>query len=184
MGNSARRRPLRSSVARAAADLRRRCHPDAGARHRHQHRDLQRDQGGAAQPAAVSAIRRSWSCSSEQNPDGNTDLVAPLTFVDWRAQAQCDRRRWPRSVSCATRSRAAREPLERAERARDAGSVHGPRRNADRSGARSSPEEGVAGADRVVVLSRAFWERHFGGAPGVIGRNDSARRACRTPSSA
>src|SRR4026208_972928 len=22
---------------------------------------------------------------SEQNPDGNTDLVAPLTFLDWRA---------------------------------------------------------------------------------------------------
>ena len=25
---------------------------------------------------------------AEQNPDGNTDLVAPLTFVDWRSQSR------------------------------------------------------------------------------------------------
>src|SRR5580765_5506215 len=25
---------------------------------------------------------------SEQNPDGNIDLVAPLTFVDWQAQSR------------------------------------------------------------------------------------------------
>ena len=29
---------------------------------------------------------------TEQNPDGNTDLVAPLTFVDWRAQSRTIRR--------------------------------------------------------------------------------------------
>jgi putative ABC transport system permease protein len=32
------------------------------------------------------------------------------------------------------------------------------------------PEEGTPGADRVAVLSRAFWERHFGGSPSAIGR--------------
>ena len=32
------------------------------------------------------------------------------------------------------------------------------------------PEEGVPGADKVAVLSRAFWERHFGGSASVIGR--------------
>ena len=25
---------------------------------------------------------------SEQNPDGNTDLVAPLTFLDWKTQSR------------------------------------------------------------------------------------------------
>src|SRR5438067_9588064 len=40
---------------------------------------------------------------TEQNPDGNPDLVAPLTFVDWQAQSRAIRRS-PRSSSCATRS--------------------------------------------------------------------------------
>jgi putative ABC transport system permease protein len=31
-------------------------------------------------------------------------------------------------------------------------------------------EEGKPGADHVAILSRPFWERHFGGSPGVIGR--------------
>jgi putative ABC transport system permease protein len=33
-----------------------------------------------------------------------------------------------------------------------------------------APEEDSKGGDRVVVLSHAFWQRHFGGDPGVIGR--------------
>src|SRR5205823_13286799 len=31
-------------------------------------------------------------------------------------------------------------------------------------------EEGDPGKDRVALLSRAFWQRHFGGSPGVLGR--------------
>ena len=33
-----------------------------------------------------------------------------------------------------------------------------------------APDEGTPGADRVAILSRAFWQRHFGGAPSVIGQ--------------
>ena len=32
------------------------------------------------------------------------------------------------------------------------------------------PEEDQPGADRVVILSHAAWQRHFGGDPGVLGR--------------
>src|SRR5205085_4282922 len=32
------------------------------------------------------------------------------------------------------------------------------------------PEEGSPGADRVAILSRSFWQRHFGGSPNTIGR--------------
>src|SRR5204863_1409673 len=31
-------------------------------------------------------------------------------------------------------------------------------------------EEGHSGADRVALLSHPFWQQHFGGSPGVIGR--------------
>ena len=31
-------------------------------------------------------------------------------------------------------------------------------------------EDGVPGRDRVVVVNYAFWQRHFGGSPGVIGQ--------------
>jgi putative ABC transport system permease protein len=34
-----------------------------------------------------------------------------------------------------------------------------------------SPEEDTNGGDRVVVLSHAFWQRHFGGETGVLGRS-------------
>jgi len=104
----------------------------------------------------------------EQNPDGNTDLVAPLTFVDWRAQAQ------------AIPSMAAFRQLRYAF-AGSAEPLNVPSVRATPNlfallgvnpilGRAFLAEEGVTGADRVAVLSRAFWERHYGGAPGVIGR--------------
>ena len=34
-----------------------------------------------------------------------------------------------------------------------------------------NPEEFEAGADNVAVLSDRFWQKHFGGDPGVVGRN-------------
>src|SRR5262245_58077278 len=33
------------------------------------------------------------------------------------------------------------------------------------------PEEDQVGHDQVVVLTHAFWQRHFGGDPGVVGRS-------------
>ena len=34
-----------------------------------------------------------------------------------------------------------------------------------------NPEEFEPGADNVIVLSDRFWQKHFGGDPGVVGRN-------------
>ena len=45
-------------------------------------------------------------------------------------------------------------------------------------------EEGVTGADRVAVLSRAFWERHFGGAAERDRPQRFSSTPCPTPSSA
>ena len=32
-------------------------------------------------------MRRAWSVVREQNPDGSMDLVAPLTYLDWKQQS-------------------------------------------------------------------------------------------------
>ena len=105
---------------------------------------------------------------SEQNPDGNPDLVAPLTFGDWQAQSR------------AIPGLAAFRQLRYAFAGTDA-PLNVP-------GVRATPnvftvlgataivgrtfleEEGRPGNDRVAILSRAFWQRHFGGSPSVIGR--------------
>jgi putative ABC transport system permease protein len=104
----------------------------------------------------------------EQNPTGLTDLVAPLTFRDWQEQSR------------AVQSMAAFKPLRYAF-AGGGEPLDVPSLRATPGlfsvlgvnailGRTFVPEEGVAGADRVAVLSRAFWERHFGGSPGAIGR--------------
>ena len=33
------------------------------------------------------------------------------------------------------------------------------------------PEEDQPGAERVVIMSHAAWQRHFGGDPGILGRD-------------
>ena len=104
----------------------------------------------------------------EQNPDGSLDLVAPLTFLDWKAQSA--------SVPSLAAFRQLRFAFAGGGEPLDVPSVRGTanmfsvlRANA-MLGRTFLPEEGAPGADRVAVLSRAFWERHFGGAASVIGR--------------
>src|SRR6188474_645391 len=105
---------------------------------------------------------------SEQNPDGNTDLVAPLTFLDWKAGS--------RAVPSMAAFRQLRyafagsaEPLNvpSVRATPDLFSVLGATAMLGRT---FVAEEGVPGADKVAILSRAFWERHFGGSASAIGR--------------
>ena len=104
----------------------------------------------------------------EQNPDGTMDLVAPLTYLDWKAQSS--------SVPSMAAFRQLRyafagngEPLD-VPSVRGSANLFGVLRANAMLGRTFSPDEGAPGADRVAVLSRAFWERHFGGTANVIGR--------------
>src|SRR5258706_9297591 len=104
----------------------------------------------------------------EQNPDGNTDLVAPLTYLVWKEQAK--------SIASRTAFRLLRyafpgngQPLT-APSVRATANLFSTLRVNALVGRTFLPEEGAPGRDRVAVLSRAFWERHFGGAQDAIGR--------------
>jgi putative ABC transport system permease protein len=104
----------------------------------------------------------------EQNPDGSTDLVAPLTFLDWKAQS--------RAVPAMAAFRQLRyafagsgEPLD-VPSVRATANLFGLLRANAMLGRTFLAEEGAPGADRVAVLSRGFWERHFGGSSSAIGR--------------
>ncbi len=106
---------------------------------------------------------------SERNPDGADDLVAPLTYLDWKAQAH--------SIGDLVAFRPLRYAFAGTGEPLDVPSV---RATANLFAAlRANPilgrgfvdEEGQPGHDRVAVLSRAFWQRHFGGSPSIIGRS-------------
>src|SRR6185295_11625573 len=105
----------------------------------------------------------------EQNPDGNKDLVAPLTYKDWLAES--------RSIPSLAAFRQLRYAFAGAGEPLDVPSVRATpnlfasvlRANAI-LGRTFTADEGKPGADRVALLSRAFWERHYGGASSVIGR--------------
>ena len=105
---------------------------------------------------------------AEQNPDGNTDLVAPLTFVDWQAQS--------RAIASMVAFRQLRYAFAGSAEPLNVPSVRATPNIFTLLGVNPMlgraflAEEGVTGADRVAVLSRAFWERHYGGSPGAIGR--------------
>jgi putative ABC transport system permease protein len=106
---------------------------------------------------------------SEQNPDGNRDLVAPLTYKDWQTQS--------RSISSLAAFRQLRYAFAGAGTPLNVQSVRAtPNLLGQVLGAKAMlgrtfvPEEGQPGADRVALLSRSFWERHYGGSPGIVGR--------------
>ena len=105
---------------------------------------------------------------SEQNPDGNPDLVAPLTFVDWKAQS--------RAIPSLAAFRQLRYAFAGVDAPLNVPSVRATPNLFTVLGANAMlgrtflDEEGQPGNDRVAVLSRAFWQRHFGGSPSVIGR--------------
>src|SRR3954469_24076809 len=104
----------------------------------------------------------------EQNPDGSMDLVAPLTFLDWQQQSS--------SVPALAAFRQLRyafagqgEPLD-VPSGRGTENMFTVLRGNVMLGRTFSREEGAPGADRVAVLSRAFWERHYAGSAAAIGR--------------
>jgi putative ABC transport system permease protein len=103
----------------------------------------------------------------EQNPDGSADLVAPLTFQDWQSQSR------------AIPSMAAFRQLRYAFAAAEPLNVPSVRATPNVFqllgvnpilGRAFLAEEGQPGRDRVAILSESFWQRHFGGSPGVVGR--------------
>jgi putative ABC transport system permease protein len=104
----------------------------------------------------------------EQNPDGSADLVAPLTFLDWQQQSL--------AVPAMAAFRQLRyafagngEPLD-VPSVRATANLFAVVRAGALLGRVFSPEEGRPGADRVAVLSQAFWQRHYGGSSSVIGQ--------------
>ncbi|HYM23675.1 MAG TPA: ABC transporter permease [Vicinamibacterales bacterium] len=104
----------------------------------------------------------------EQNPDGNRDLVAPLTFLDWRAETH--------ALEGLAAFRQLRYAFAGAGEPLDVPSVRATpnlfsilRANAA-LGRTFTADEGEPGRDHVALLSRAFWQRHFGGSPGIVGR--------------
>jgi putative ABC transport system permease protein len=103
----------------------------------------------------------------EQNPDGSMDLVAPLTYLDWKRQST--------SVPAMAAFRQLRyafagngEPLD-VPSARVTANMFSVLRANPMLGRTFSAGEGEPGTDRVAVLSRAFWQRHFGGSYAAIG---------------
>jgi putative ABC transport system permease protein len=104
----------------------------------------------------------------EQNPDSSADLVAPLTFLDWQQQS--------RAVPAMAAFRQLRyafagsgEPLD-VPSVRATANLFAVLRAGALVGRVFSPEEGTPGADRVAVLSQAFWQRHYGGSSSAIGQ--------------
>jgi putative ABC transport system permease protein len=105
---------------------------------------------------------------SEQNPDGNPDLVAPLTYVDWAEQS--------RAIPSIAAFRQLRYAFAGADQPINVPSVRATPNLFEMLGTGAllgrtfTREEGRPGADRVAIVSRAFWQRHFGGSPSVLGR--------------
>jgi len=104
----------------------------------------------------------------EENPNGSPDLVAPLTYVDWKNQS--------RTVTSMVAFRQLRYAFAGPGVPLDVPSVRATANLFEMLGATAAlgrtfvPEEQQPGADRVAVVSRSFWERHFGGLPDAIGR--------------
>ncbi len=105
---------------------------------------------------------------AEQNPDGNPDLVAPLTFVDWQRES--------RSIPSLAAFRLLRYAFAGVDAPLNVPSVRATPNLFPLLGVNPIlgrtflDEEGQAGNDRVAILSRAFWQRHYGGATNIIGR--------------
>src|SRR5260221_388700 len=104
----------------------------------------------------------------EQSPTGATDLVAPLTYGDWKSESK--------SLQSMAAYRSLRyafagdgQPLD-VPSVRATPNVFSLLRVNPLLGRAFLEEEGQPGADHVAILGEAFWERHFGGSPGVIGR--------------
>src|SRR5262249_13151884 len=101
-------------------------------------------------------------------PDGSSDLVAPLTYLDWKAQSS--------SIGDLTAFRQLRyafagagEPLD-VPSVRATPNVFAMLRANTIVGRVFLDAEGQPGNDRAAVLRRVFWQRHFGGSSTAIGQ--------------
>src|SRR5947207_4280269 len=104
----------------------------------------------------------------EQNPNGSPDLVAPLTYADWKEQSH--------AIQSMVAFRQLRYAFAGNGEPLDVPSVRATANLFEMLGATAGlgrtflPEEQQPGADRVAVLSHPFWERHFGGSASAIGQ--------------
>ncbi len=105
---------------------------------------------------------------AERNPDGTSDLVAPLTYADWKAAS--------RSIPAMAAFRQLRyafagggEPLD-VPSVRATPDLFAVLRAGAMLGRTFTAEEGVTGNDHVAVLSASFWKRHFGASRSILGQ--------------
>ena len=105
---------------------------------------------------------------AERNPDGNTDLVAPLTYADWKATS--------RTIPSMAAFRQLRyafagmgDPLD-VPSVRATPDLFSLLRAGAMLGRTFTSDEGITGADRVAILSASFWKRHYGGSTTILGR--------------
>jgi putative ABC transport system permease protein len=102
-------------------------------------------------------------------PDGGQFSVSLPDFRDWREQAENFEQMAALSFSSSNLTGAEGEP-ERVQRANVTANFFPMLGARAEAGRLFLEEENRAGAEPVVVLSHGFWQRRFGGDPGVIGQ--------------
>ena len=106
--------------------------------------------------------------ASERSPEGETDFVAPPTYLDWRARTQ--------RISDLAAYRHVRHAFKSDEEPLDLPSLRATPNllavleTEPLLGRAFSAEEGTPGKDKVALLSHGMWQRHFGSASNVLGR--------------
>lgn len=104
----------------------------------------------------------------ERKPEGGTDLVAPPTFLDWKAHSSTlEELAAFRHVRYGFN--ADEEPLDLPS-LRATPDLFDVLKTSALIGRTFTEEEGTPGKDKVAVLSHGMWQRHFGGDPDVLGR--------------
>jgi putative ABC transport system permease protein len=104
----------------------------------------------------------------ETKPMGETDLVSNPTYQDWRREStQVDDMAAYRHVRYTFTGTDG--PIN-VPALRVTPSLFGVLQSEAALGRTLLEEEGAPGRDHVVVLSRGFWQRHFGGDPSIVGR--------------
>jgi len=103
----------------------------------------------------------------EQNPDGSPDLVAPLTYLDWKQQSQ--------GLASMAAFRHLRYAFAGSGDPVDVPSVRATPDLFAVLGATAAlgrtftAEEGLPGNERVAIVSTAFWQKHLGGGADAVG---------------